>query len=97
MLIEQVGNPGIDVVVEEFVDRLHQQLAAMRDTWRAEDFVALAKLAHWLKGSGGTAGFDALTSPGGLTETAARIIAKRQQMHRSDRVYAVLLTISGIY
>jgi CheY-like chemotaxis protein/HPt (histidine-containing phosphotransfer) domain-containing protein len=50
-------------IVEEFVDRLHQQLDAMQRALTRGDLDELARLAHWLKGAGGSAGFPALTAP----------------------------------
>ena len=35
----------------------------MQRALAAKDFPALADLAHWLKGAGGTAGFPAFTQP----------------------------------
>ncbi len=50
-------------IAQLFLSRLKTQLAAMRDASARNDDVELARLAHWLKGSGGTAGFDAFTQP----------------------------------
>ena len=36
------------------------------------DLEAIAALAHWLKGAGGTCGFDDFTAPSTKLETAAR-------------------------
>ena len=36
------------------------------------DFEELAALAHWLKGSGGTVGFDIFTKPATLMEKSAK-------------------------
>ncbi|QDU99015.1 ATP-binding protein [Lignipirellula cremea] len=50
-------------IVEEFTERLHMQLDAMETACGQQQYEELAALAHWLKGSGGTAGFDAFTAP----------------------------------
>jgi len=37
-----------------------------------QDFEQLAALAHWLKGSGGTVGFDVFTKPAANMEAGAK-------------------------
>ena len=37
-----------------------------------EDMTELAGLAHWLKGAGGTVGYDALTKPAADLEASAK-------------------------
>ena len=51
---------------------LDEQLVEMERAAAADDFERLAQLAHWLKGSGGTAGFDAFTEPSRQLENLAR-------------------------
>ena len=65
-------------IVVEFIDRLQSQLEQMTHAQRAADYDELAKLAHWLKGSGGTAGYERLTS------VAAELgqLAKQRQVER---------------
>ncbi|WP_218933559.1 ATP-binding protein [Rubripirellula lacrimiformis] len=50
-------------IVEEFVEFLQHHVAEMQSAYASENFESLAKLAHALKGAGGTAGFDVLTAP----------------------------------
>jgi HPt (histidine-containing phosphotransfer) domain-containing protein len=51
------------------------------------DMEALAKLAHWLKGAGGTVGFDVFNEPASELESAAEatdlaaIERQLQQLH----------------
>jgi HPt (histidine-containing phosphotransfer) domain-containing protein len=59
-------------IVEEFVQRLSEKIEAMEQAWQDRDFDELAALAHWLKGSGGTAGFDAFTTPAKALEQMAK-------------------------
>src|SRR5204862_115127 len=42
-------------IVAEFVHRLDEKLDAMQHAWTVEDYGELGRLAHWLKGAGGTA------------------------------------------
>ena len=50
-------------IVDDFMHRAEEQFAAMDLAWAERDFDQLVRLAHWMKGSGGTAGFDAFTAP----------------------------------
>lgn len=67
-----IEDPDFREIVEEFVQRLDTKVQAMRDAYRANDFSELAALAHWLKGSGGTAGFDCLTESAQRLEQVAK-------------------------
>ena len=40
----------------------------MTRAWEAQDLPQLAELAHWIKGAGGTAGFDQFTELAGRLE-----------------------------
>ncbi|MGM0488690.1 MAG: response regulator [Planctomycetota bacterium] len=48
-------------IIVEFESRLREKVSGMRDAMRDHDYEELAVLAHWLKGSGGTAGFGCFT------------------------------------
>ena len=56
----------------EFVEHLQAKLGDMRGALAAGDSVGLAKLAHWLKGVGGTAGFPMLADPAKSLEQMAK-------------------------
>jgi PAS domain S-box-containing protein len=66
------SNPRLRPTIEKFVCRLEEKLEAMQACWEARDFEELAKLAHWLKGSGGTVGFDDFGSPAAALELLAK-------------------------
>ncbi|MGB5439037.1 MAG: ATP-binding protein [Gammaproteobacteria bacterium] len=66
------GNPRFRDIIRKFVVRLDEQLQSMEQAWQARNFEELANLAHWLKGSGGTVGFDAFTAPAASLEQLAR-------------------------
>ena len=64
----------------------------MRRACEQDDLTQLAKLAHWLKGSGGTAGFDDFTAPAAELEqlsfpleynSQVRVAALERQAERS--------------
>ncbi len=81
-----IEDPEFLEIVEEFVGRLHEKLDAMDRAWAKKDLEGLARLAHWLKGAGGTAGLHE------FTETAKKLenLAKEK---RADRIEDVLNTL----
>jgi len=83
-------DPDFREIVAEFVERLRQQLTAMQQALKREDFQELSRLAHWLKGAGGTAGFPAFTQPARELETLAR----DQQCDQIEAALAELLQLS---
>jgi HPt (histidine-containing phosphotransfer) domain-containing protein len=54
------------------VQRLNDKLDALRIAAGQGDLRLVAEIAHWIKGAGGTAGFDAFTQPAGCLERLAR-------------------------
>ncbi len=66
------NNPRFRPIVEKFVRRLGDQLNAMSQAWEARNFDELAGLGHWLKGAGGTVGFDVFTAPAAALEQLAK-------------------------
>jgi HPt (histidine-containing phosphotransfer) domain-containing protein len=59
-------------IVEGFVTRLKEQMDAMQEAWKEVDLDELARLAHWLKGAGGTMGFGPLTEAAKVLERLAK-------------------------
>jgi len=68
-------DPDFREIIGEFIEIFHQKLSAMEEALAREDLDDLAALAHWLKGSGGTAGFDTLT----LSAKRIEKLAKQHQ------------------
>jgi len=66
------SNPKLRPTLEKFVSRLENRLEAMEASLAERDFEALAGHAHWLKGAGGTVGFDVFTGPAEVLEQLAR-------------------------
>ncbi len=66
------SNPKFARIISNFVDRLHNQVQAMDTAYSEHDCDAMAKLAHWLKGAGGTVGFDVFFEPASELEAAAK-------------------------
>jgi len=65
-------HPRLRVVVRKFAQQMPERMDAIEKACAARDFATLASLAHWLKGSGGTTGFDAFTTPAKALEQAAK-------------------------
>ncbi|MGB5279553.1 MAG: ATP-binding protein, partial [Gammaproteobacteria bacterium] len=65
-------NPRLRVIAERFILRLDDKLAQMDQCWQNRDFTELAALAHWLKGAGGTVGFNDFTQPAKELEDNAK-------------------------
>ena len=59
-------------IVVDFVAELHGRLEGMQGLLANEDYTSLAVEAHWLKGAGGTCGFDCFFEPARRLELAAR-------------------------
>jgi CheY-like chemotaxis protein len=60
------------MIANMFVQHLLEKIDLMESAWQTEDFEELYELGHWLKGSGGSAGFDAFNSPGKQLESYAK-------------------------
>jgi CheY-like chemotaxis protein len=78
-------------IVAEYIDALDAKLDDMKVAWDSGDLAELAKLAHWLKGSGGTAGFAVFNAPALRLENLAKgkelgdiptVIANLRTLHR---------------
>jgi len=67
-----LDNPRFRPIVEKFVRRLSDQLDAMTKAWDNRNYDELAGLGHWLKGAGGTVGFDVFTEPAYILEQLAK-------------------------
>jgi len=57
------NHPRLRKVVRSFGEQLPARLQAMHAALAAGELDALAQLAHWLKGAGGTVGFDVFFEP----------------------------------
>jgi CheY-like chemotaxis protein len=66
------NHPRLRTAAARFAGRLGEQLNAMDRAHAAGNFVELTALAHWLKGAGGTVGYDEFTAPARNLETLAK-------------------------
>lgn len=76
-------------IVQEFSVKLNSQIDRMKLAYAAEDWTLLIELAHWLRGSGGTAGYEQFTVPSGRLERLAK-----QQDH--DKIEVVLAELDQL-
>jgi len=65
------GNAKFSEIVKKFIEKLDDELDVMRGLLEQGDWIALKDKAHWLKGSGGTVGFNCLYEPAKALEQAA--------------------------
>ena len=71
-------HPRLRSVVRKFALQMPARMQAIEQAWNARDFDTLASLAHWLKGSGGTTGFDAFNLPARTLEDLAKAKSEQQ-------------------
>ena len=76
-------------IVLEFSGKLACQVERMKLAYAAEDWNELIELAHWLKGSGGTAGYEQFTIPSSRLERMSS-----QRSH--DKIESVLHEIDEL-
>jgi len=66
------GDLELCEIITEFVGQFEKKLAELDAAAADGDLCRVAEFAHWIKGAGGSAGFDELTRPAGELETTAR-------------------------
>ena len=66
------NNKRLQPTILSFVEKLDEKLEKMEVALEKEDMTELAGLAHWLKGAGGTVGYDDFTKSAEDLETCAR-------------------------
>ena len=76
-------------IVLDFIAFLEEQRTAMKNAWQKGNLEELAHLAHTLKGTAGSAGFDVLTEP-------AKRVGELAKSNRADDVAAALREIDDL-
>ena len=84
-----LNNPRFSNVIARFVSRLEEQLPAMDAAYSDKDFEAMAKLAHWLKGAGGTVGFDVFYEPARDLELASKAMDLEAIEHQLHQIHGL--------
>jgi len=82
-------NKKFETIAKQFAKRLEDMLVQMQDCADKADYDSLAKHAHWLKGSGGTVGFNEFIGPARALEEAA----KQSDAHGSHSNLAIISDI----
>jgi HPt (histidine-containing phosphotransfer) domain-containing protein len=85
-----LDDPGFVQILAGFVNHLGTQLVEIDHAWQERDFDSLAKLALWLKGAGGTLGFDVFTGP-------AQQLQQRAKQQRSEEIEPLLKQLHDLY
>jgi PAS domain S-box-containing protein len=82
-------HPRLRAVVRRFALQLGQRMDAIESAWRVRNYDELAALAHWLKGAGGTVGFDDFTEP-------ARALEEFAKTRREEQVEEIVRVLRGL-
>jgi len=83
------NHPRLQHVVRSFALQLPSKLQAMDDALARGDLAELAQLAHWLKGAGGTVGYDVFFEP-------ARDFESHTQAGDEHAMRAGMATLHGL-
>ena len=67
------AHPRLGKVVQRFNESLPGKLDEMSQSLQQRDMAALASLAHWIKGAGGSMGYDELFEPAKALDEAAKV------------------------
>src|SRR5262249_51518725 len=86
---ELADDPDMREIIEQYVSRLPEQIAKMRELLNRSDLENLGRLAHQLKGSGGGYGFPQLTA---LAAAANRSIREAHPIEPIQREVDALVT-----
>lgn len=89
LLSTYCDDPDIAPIIHQFVGNLAGQLDAMRHALAKSEYECLCRLAHRLKGAGGSYGFQSLTDAGKLLEEAAK-------RHDGDAAIAMIEKIASL-
>ena len=83
--------PEFSEIVRSFGVRLEEVLEEMDEAMANHQFTELAKMGHWLKGSGGTVGFQEFTDPATRFEESA----KQEDLEQLSSVLVELQDLSA--
>ncbi len=86
-------HPRLARVARSFCEQLPNKLDEMQGALNAGDFKALSALAHWLKGAGGTVGYDAFFEPARDLEHAAAEANTPAAQHQMQRLHELALRV----
>ncbi|MEE9354803.1 MAG: response regulator [Methylococcaceae bacterium] len=87
-------NPKFDNIIRDFRKRLCSELDVMNVAWFKQDYAELTRLAHWIKGTGGTVGFDQITEQARHLEMFALLQDDKQIEQRLRNLYQMATRIT---
>jgi len=76
------SSPRFQKVILQFIEKLKEELIRAQAAWEKGNLEELASIAHWLKGAGGTVGFDDFTEPA----TRLEHFAKSAQLEKTGEI-----------
>jgi PAS domain S-box-containing protein len=82
-------HPKLRNVVRKFIEQFPAKLAAMDEALAQNNLAELALLAHWLKGAGGSVGFDDFFEPARELEQACKDDNATQAARHMQAVHAL--------
>ena len=72
-VVSRLGSsPRFQKVILQFINKLKEELIRAQLAWENKNLEELTRIAHWLKGAGGTVGFDEFTEPASKLENFAK-------------------------
>ncbi len=77
------GDGVLTEIVEMFVDEMPDRIAALSDQLNRSDWEALCRMAHQLKGSAGSYGFEPISPCAGRLEDSIREDRPEEQIHQA--------------
>lgn len=84
-------NARLQPTILKFIASLHDKVSLMESAAKNENMEELVDLAHWLKGAGGTVGFNEFTEPASELE----VLAKGGQAHKTQAVVALIAAMTA--
>ena len=86
-VISRLGSsPRFHKVILQFIDKLDAELNRAQSSLESGNLEEVASIAHWLKGAGGTVGFDDFTEPAAKLEQFAKAQEAAQVGHVLERL-----------
>jgi CheY-like chemotaxis protein len=97
LVSEYADDPDMALIIQRFIGRLAEQLDAMRQTQASHAHEDLRRLAHKLKGAGGSYGYPRLTDACRVLEDAAQIQDEAAEAAAVEDVAALIHAIQNAY
>lgn len=76
------GDPDLEALVEMFVDEMPERIAAIQRCAEADDIEGVRRLAHQIKGSAGSHGFQPISDCAARLEDSIRDCRPELSIHQ---------------